>query len=224
MIIGTPESGIVKDGLVYWLNPSNDNSYPNSGTRVYDLSGTYSYSENFNSPTFDENVFVYNGSNQYTQLPNLSLNFPFHISYWGLERSSDTYGPSILFSNPTVNDKSAGIQVVINNFSVIRIYNYDGSFNAATTPAVTDTYYHICGNFTGSSFDLYINGEYKTSLSGPHSKVWTDTATSYNSCRLNRLSPIYYGGKMGDIQIYDRVLTADEILNNFEAIRGRYAI
>jgi hypothetical protein len=34
----------------------------------------------------------------------------------------------------------------------------------------------------------------------------------------------YFNGKISNVAIYNRVLTASEILQNFNALRGRYSI
>jgi len=225
--IQTPESGIVKDGLVYWFVPSNSNTYPGTGTKVYDLSGTNGDSDIINTPTYNGKTFVLsNGSNQNIELPNLSLNYPLNISFVSKEPVTGTNGTCVIFSNPTIESKSIGVTVQKNAAGGIRAFKFDGTFQNAlkTIDVEYDRFYYVSANFTSSSIDLYVDGEYDSSLAGPHAKVWTDTDTSYNIGKLNRPSTIYYPGEYGDMQIYNRALSADEIRQNMRALKSKYGM
>lgn len=73
--------------------------------------------------------------------------------------------------------------------------------------------------------DLYYNGTYLTGkavvggiTSSTHAFViGTENPGGYGT-------PAYFMGKIGSIQIYSRKLSAAEIRQNFEAMRGRYGI
>ena len=47
---------------------------------------------------------------------------------------------------------------------------------------------------------------------------------TYTIDKLFQGGSTYYGAKVGPIQIYDRALTATEVVQNFNALRGRYGI
>jgi len=224
--IQTPESGIVKDGLVYWFVPSNSNTYPGTGTKAYDLSGTNGDSDIINTPTYNGKTFVLsNNSNQYFELPNLSLNYPLNISFIAKEPFSGTNGPCVVFSDPTNGQKSIGLGIQKTLGGGIRAWDYDGTYTSIVkTDVEYNRFYYVSVNFTSSSIDLYVDGEYDSSLAGPHTKVWTDTDTSYNIGKLNRPSTLYYPGEYGDMQIYNRALSADEIRQNMRALKSKYGM
>ena len=69
--VTTPESGIVRDGLLYWINPSLASSYSGSGTTIYDLSGNdYDSSLQSGAGFSADNggVFSTNGSSSWIKL------------------------------------------------------------------------------------------------------------------------------------------------------------
>ena len=216
---------IVTDGLVLHLDAANTKSYPGSGTTWFDKSGNRNNGTLTNGPTFSSTnggSIVFDESNDYASLPNLSLNYPFNISFWAKEVTGNTSGPHITFSDPTQVGKSIFIGLIVNGAGTMRMAYYDGSFSSTTTPASLNTIYHISGNFTSTGFDLYANGVFKSTLAGAKNKVWTDTSTSYNVCLLNRVGIGYYGGSVYQVTMHNRALSATEILQNYNATKSRY--
>ena len=214
---------IVTDGLVLALDAANPNSYPGSGTTWNDLTPNKNNGTLVNGPTFDSangGSIVFDGINDYCSLPNLALNYPFHISFWG-EGTSTSDATGIAFVNPTSNAKSISLQIVP-DINAIRITYYDGSFTSASTFGENNTIYKVSGNFTSTGFDLYVNGVFANSLSGNKSKIWTDTNTSYNISLLNRPNTIYFPGNIYTTEIYNRTLTPEEILQNYNALKDRF--
>ena len=216
---------IVRDGLVLWLDANDKTSYPDSGTVWRDLSLGGNDGALTNGPTFDSDnggSIVFDGVNDYCSLPNLALNYPFHISFWGKATSASSIC-GITFTDPNSDTKSIGLQIntIQNN---IRITYHDSTFTSAFIPGYINTIYKVSGNFTSTSFDLYVNGLYGASLSGAKTKIWTDTSTSYNISLLNRPSIFYYSGNIYNTQIYNRALSATEILQNYNATKSRFGL
>lgn len=214
---------IVTDGLVFYVDAANPKSYPGSGTTWKDLSGNGNDGILTNGPTYNSangGSIVFDGVNDYCSLPNLNLNYPFHIDFWG-KVTSTQQNCGIIFSDPTSNTKSIGLQInsVLDH---IRIIYYDNTFNTAYIPGYVNTIYKVSGNFTSTGFDLYVNGVFANSLSGNKSKVWTDTNTSYNISLLNRPIITYLSGNIYNTQIYNRTLSPSEIIQNYNATKTRY--
>lgn len=229
MTNGILDSGqkIITNGLKLNYDAAQLRSYAGSGTSVVDLSGNSYTGTLVNGVAFNSSNggnFVFDGVNDYASLPNLSLNYPFNISFWAKEVTGNVLGPHVTFSDPTQVGKSVSLGLLVNGAGTIRMTYYDNSFTSTTTPASLNTIYHISGNFTSTGFDLYVNGVFKSTLTGAKSKVWTDTSTSYNVCLLNRIGIAYYGGTIYQMQIYNKSLSATEITQNFNANRKRYGL
>jgi hypothetical protein len=223
---------IVTNGLVLCLDAADKNSYPGSGTTWADLSTGENNSTLTNSPTYSAAPpkFFFDESNDYVQLPNLQLVFPFTISFWGKQSEGEVTGPHITFSDPTENKESVGLGLNLGS-GHMRIYYYTGTtfhkemvYDEGDNDYPYEQIYHITGTYTSSDFKLYVDGIYKGTLSMSFSKNWTDTSSSYNIMRLNRPSLAYYGGYVYQASVYNRALTDAEVFHNFEAHRGRFGI
>ena len=92
---------------------------------------------------------------------------------------------------------------------------------ADTSNHALNTWIQVVGTYDGATKKIYVNGVLKNSSAqtgvlgspGGTPKIGTYQGTNY--CM---------SGKIGDVKIYNRALTADEITTNFNALRGRYGI
>jgi hypothetical protein len=89
----------------------------------------------------------------------------------------------------------------------------------------TSNWFQVVGTYTSGSRILYINGV----------QVATDTQTGTIATNSSGMSIGAYGGNSGSngyfyngalsiCRVYNRVLTAAEVLQNFNAARGRYGV
>jgi hypothetical protein len=89
------------------------------------------------------------------------------------------------------------------------------------TPAL-NTWINLVGTYDGINMRLYANGVQVSSLA----KVGLMPAGSGYSVRIGKQAETGTGhnGKISAAKIYSRALSADEVLQNFTALRGRYGI
>ena len=80
---------------------------------------------------------------------------------------------------------------------------------------------HVVGTFQSGSRKIYVNGVQVAS----DAQVQTlpvnasgETIGMYNSAGY------YYNGSIGVVRVYNRVLTATEVSQNFQGLRTRYGI
>lgn len=103
---------IPSDGLVFFLDAGNTESYSGSGSSWYDLSGNGYHATLVNSPGFTANSgggIVFNGSNQYATISNPSPHVDFSEyqsvfmilkpSAFSVRRSAIGFGTSVEYSN-----------------------------------------------------------------------------------------------------------------------------
>jgi len=95
---------------------------------------------------------------------------------------------------------------------------------ACTGTIERDLWVNIVASWTGSSLSLYLNGVLSQTntgaLGGANIADWTiGSITAAGGNVGNR-----FQGEVGITQIYNKALTAAEVKQNFEAIRGRYGI
>jgi frataxin-like iron-binding protein CyaY len=90
----------------------------------------------------------------------------------------------------------------------------------------TSNWYQVVGTFTSGSMKLYINGILVTS-STPISTIRTLTQGVSIGCLGGYSSGSrfqFYNGSLSTCRVYNKVLTPEEIQQNFNATRGRYGI
>lgn len=84
-----------------------------------------------------------------------------------------------------------------------------------------NTIYHVTGIYDGSTVKIYLNGVLDATLS---SSIVPGTFTPTMVRIGHHYDTRYFGGSIYALSTYNRALTANEVAQNFNAIRGRYGI
>jgi hypothetical protein len=94
------------------------------------------------------------------------------------------------------------------------------------TPSITssvnmtvDVWYHLTFISNGTTSDLYLNGV-NVGTVGHAPSGWGN----YFAMGMIVQTGEYYKGTIGTTQIYDRALSAAEVIQNFNALRGRFGL
>jgi len=217
---------ITTSGLILCLDASNTRSYPGSGTAWTDLSGNANNGTLVNSPTYSSTNggnLTFNGTNQYGSTP-LSLGgyTAYTVAAWikttttGKEIAS-TYGAGNVFELFILNDGKLSVYA----------YGATLSYRASTSSVANGSWVHCAGVYEGSTATLntYVNGALANgTLTG--ATVPTSLTVSASTVVIGNVNSgsYYFNGSMGQISIYNRALSADEIAQNFNALRGRYGL
>ena len=207
------------DGLVLHLDAANTRSYPGSGNTVYDLSGFGNTSALTNGPTYNSSnlgAFVLDGSNDYI-LVNSQANI--------LSKTAYTKIAYIYISNfSTVNNIISGGfsgQHAFWMFGTVKLNaGHNGSWATvvgATTLSLNTWYFAAVTYSNSTGWKLYLNGrEDGTSAD-------TTTFTGNQEIVIGAYSSgNNFTGRISNIQVYNRALTATEIFQNYHATKGRY--
>jgi hypothetical protein len=67
---------------------------------------------------------------------------------------------------------------------------------------------------------IYIDGALNQAAQSNSGEVYTAETTNLQIGR--RINDLFYAGNIGFVQIYNRALTAAEILQNYNALRSRF--
>jgi hypothetical protein len=200
---------ISNDGLVLCLDAANPKSYPGTGATWFDLSGNGRNGTLTGSPTVSNGVFQFNGSNS-IQVSGINLSTGQYTVMGASRYSGATRGRMITgisnnwlmghWSNSVANYFAEGWVSGVGvggSDTVWRIY-------AATGNTATDTW------------ALYINGVLNVSNNGG--------SAGPNGLQVPQAGGEQSIGECGFILAYNRVLSDAEILQNFNALRGRFGI
>jgi len=216
---------IVTNGLVLYLDAGNIKSYPGSGTTWTDISGNDNGGTLINEPTYDSangGSIVFDGIDDYVdlginrKLDNILLGGRnWSISYW-IKYTID----GRILDNGNIGTDPAGTLEL--NTTAITANNLGTSSSLSASLISSDW---NCITLTKNSSTLhswYLNGTFSNS-----STPANDYITGGNTWKIGRRAfstSAMYGGNLAQLCIYGRVLTAAEVQQNFNALRGRYRI
>jgi len=100
-------------------------------------------------------------------------------------------------------------------------YTPGTNINADSLSPYTQTY-QVVGTYNGSNNKIYVNGELKNTGANISGNILAQN--NYNLMR-SQASQVDYGkGNFYSHKLYNKALTAAEIQQNFNALRGRYGI
>jgi hypothetical protein len=223
---------VVDDNLVLYLDVANTQSYAGSGSTWTDLSGEGN-NGTISGATYTSGIggdFDFDGSNdRVTFASGQDIGGEITISFWvypTLNTSINT------FLSTKGSSTSTGYAFVANSWNTGNrklIFEVANGSSADTVVSANDVVDNnqwqnlavTCVRSTGATV-LYKNG----------SSIVTDTLTvtdwgNTGTFEIGKYPPVdayWYHGKMSIAQVYTRALTAEEVAQNFNALRGRYGI
>jgi hypothetical protein len=222
---------IVTNGLALVLDAADRNSYPGSGTTWRDLSGNANNGTLINSPTFNSSnggSIYTNGSNQYIISPysgSATENFTF--SGWF---KNDDYSENkhILCRGRDANGNGWSAEIMVRTSGVamagvVTTVPSTVEFDAfGTSVLALNTWYYVTGVWTaGSSIKVYVNGI----LEATTNTTSTSLRSSTNGwCIGSQSNTLFSSGYNAIAQIYNRVLSNAEILQNYNSQKVRFGL
>ena len=245
---------IVTDGLILALDAANTKSYPGSGTTWTDLSGKGNNGTlngpTYNSS--NGGYFTFDGTNDGAKVPRTHLyqtGDEISVESWiNADNINDqTYQAFFTIGGVAATDRDRSYQMRVSNYSSTPGHIdalYRNSANTAwqiirtSNPVIANnTWYHVVSTYTygtGSSWKIYINGvEQSTTYSlgnGNADPIQPSDPSIYIGLgedgrpAFNTGSGEEWLGKIGKVGLYHKTLTAAEVKQNFNALRGRYGI
>ena len=196
----------------------------NNGT----LTGGTAYS------SLDDGAIIFDGSNDHVVISdNSDFSFgsgEFAIEVWFRPDSFATVSTSTYYAVLSCGFP-AQLYWVNNQFQFYASttnsgpYFISGSdFNSGSNSAARGVWHHIVVTRTGNDFKMYLNGELVDSESNSSSFGDPNTDTTIGATNYSGISHAVKG-KISNVRIYKgKGLTAAEVLQNFNALKGRFGI
>jgi hypothetical protein len=227
---------IVMDGLVLNLDAGITQSYPGSGTTWTDINGLGPKNNGtlINGPTFSGGSIAFDGTDKWVGVqynPSLGLSSQGTLSVWCYPNTLNQELFAGLIGMTTggkLNQQSYYLHWRDEDDVISAGIQNLGTYNTINTPKPTVIgWYCFVFTWNGSSLNLYQNG---TSVSTPVNQ----TISAQNLSSDIRIGGrMFYPdapgngefkGKISNTQIYNRALTASEVLQNFNAQKGRFGL
>jgi hypothetical protein len=205
---------------------SNFNALTNTnGVNVFDLISTNNGTAS-NITYNSDGYYSFNGTNSIITFPNNTAfdNQAFSVEVWVKTNALSQNG--FWFEKGTVNTQYSLFQ----EGTAIHWRAHNGSYvnmvsvTTATYMNTTD-WFHVVGTCISGSQVVYINGVSvgTGTTSGPFS-------TNNGGCSIGAYGgatgahSYWYNGSIAIVKVYDRVLSAGEVVQNFSALRGRFGL
>lgn len=231
---------IVRTGLILDLDAAQPLSYKGTGTAWNDLSDSANNGTLVNTPTYSNSNggyfdFDYTQSENVTFSNTSSLQFlnrlPYTLEAWVYPtRNPGASNWTGIFDRESVFGAgrdgyninflgSAGTQTTFaterfiagtNNFVFV---NIDSSLSV-------NAWQHIVATYDGTTLSLYRNA---SSVGTPVTSTGNISNTS-KSLTIGVRGGQYFGGRIANAKIYNRALTATEVLQNYNALKHRFGL
>jgi hypothetical protein len=219
---------IVTDGLVFYVDAANGNSYPGSGTDWANLSGSATATLT-NAPTYSSSnggYFSFDGTNDhvattYDATGKIDLTF---CVWLNIDNFNITNGGAI-FDQST---GSTGFGIRTSSSDTIQVFarNSDASslnyLSSAYTGLSTGTWYYVCVKFETNSITTYLDGAVNATNSATLDTISVDSSNDMEIGGRNDTTDGHLDGSIALVQIYEKGLSNDEVLQNYNALKNRF--
>ena len=223
---------IITDGLVFYLDPANKRSYSGSGITANSLVGgtgsTLVNGVGFSSA--NNGSFFFDGTNDYinTNIFSSSIGLTssnFSIGVWAKVKDYSTFNA---FVTRTLGNIAAPLDMYILNsvsyapgYLVVLLGNGTTWSTLQSSSQFPLTWTYLFFTLNSSTMALYYNAVFNSSTS-----LAVPRGESANPIKIGTREDgaTYMNGNISQVQIYNRALTQQEILQNYNATKGRFGL
>jgi fibro-slime domain-containing protein len=222
----------VPNGLVFSVDPSNWYTYPKYGSSVYDLKGnaTGTMGGNISYSTTALGTFLLDGNADYVDFGKTPTNFPtgdISVFVW-VRPTTLTNGWNIILTKWFQDYAGTGgysdfhYAIYPSGASYYQnLYTTTQSNLFGSTALFVNNWYQMGFVISGGTMQMYLNGV-------PDGASRTNSRTNYTQSSLwlgdARSGVGGFIGNIGSVLIYNRRISSDEVLQNFNATKHKYGL
>ena len=230
MVLNRDYESIVTDGLVLNLDAGFFPSYPKSGTTWYDVSSGGNNGTLINAPSYsspDGGSIKFDGTNDYVGIPfnsNLVTN-TLTLNMWLYPVDGYYPIPFAALPNSSTLNGFMLYQRNVENLWWWAIGNTSGT-DLVTTSLTRNVWVNLTGTYNGSTIRLYKNGSLVSTGSSSRTINFTSASVNGNLRIASDINSAYltFSGNVSTVQIYNKALSETEVLQNFNAQKGRFGL
>lgn len=219
---------IVKDGLIFYIDAANNKSYISGSSTCNDLSqnqltgslisGSYFTSSNGGS-------FIFDGVNDYIDFiisSNLNIGYGSWNAWIKPITLSDHFFHTIIGKSYAsgywfgLYQTSSNIQLWI-----------AGVAHSSSMTASLNSWSYVSSTWDGNYVNFYINGIFSNSVSQSLPIKTNNVSLKIGTDFRNGTSgpfDYHFTGNISNIQLYNRALSAQEVLQNFNTEKSRFGL
>ena len=219
-----PEENIVKNGLVLNIDAANPSSYAGSGNNAFDLSGFGNTATLVNGTGFGTTgggTFVFDSTDDYISMGTASSVKPTQLSLACFFKINAINAPNVIVGKQGTGLGAASYALVVQFGKLNFRIESGGIQDASYTFSNTSTYNYAVGTYDGSALKLYLNGSLVGTAATSVSIIYSDSYPLLMGYYANAFAT---NMNIGSMQLYNRALSATEVMQNFNAMRERYNI
>jgi len=220
---------IITDGLVLALDAASERSYPGTGASWYDLTKESNNGSLINGPLFSNDnygVIDFDGVNDWSLIvssPAFTVDTRTVEIIFRMNGSYSNYSPLAVYANGSSTSNRIWLGVQANKF---QMHGW-GTVDPICTTTIDSDEWYVCTfsyNKPTQAMKVYTNGVLESSVTNTQGGV---SASSSNNWYLASIPGGWQGVTYSDtsiasFKIYDRILSDDEVLQNYNSLKNRF--
>ena len=225
---------IVQDGLVFAIDAGSTRSYPGSGTTGTDLikSESIDLQNGVGFSTSGGGAFVFDGSDDYIDLPDslmtdLNGGTEASLCIWiKNDTTVNSVGTSGLIQLSGYTNSNGVLWFYNNGYTYLDIFrtNRVTVFANNTETGTNWNMLTITTTPGTNGWKCYMNGVFKSSTTGQSTVSVIDISDNPGLTLGRNSNSRYTNGKIANCLIYDKALSATEVLQNYNAQKSRFGL
>jgi hypothetical protein len=222
---------IVRSNLQLYLNAADPASYPGTGTSWFDLSPNAYTTTLIGDPAFNSTHFTFDGTTEYVDTNQSLAAESFSVGAWFRTSAA---GIKMILSKEVPAGNPWNYRIWLNGGTIVADMSQAPAFQASlSSPTATynnGAWYLVMFTRDDSTWRLYVNGNQINTRADPYTgsvsnaqELWIGRS-AFTAGGTSPSGSYQWVGDIGQVFIYDRVLSAAEILRNYNATKTVYGL
>jgi len=221
----------VSSGLELYYDPSQSASYPGSGTTLYDLSPSGANATIAGSPTDAGNWFTFSGSQTITtsNLAGLYSGWQHSLEIWFSPSAASSVFSDTGSASTATGYHTTGLEVYSAGpfyLTNAMLWNGTGTTRVGGGTVSLNSWYQLVRVYNGSNTAYaYLNKVKSSDTSIAWSAPSPGWYLNFGASDATKFATgAAFQGKLGVVRLYNRVLSQEEVTQNYNATKGLYGL
>ena len=233
---------MIQNGLVLALDAADRNSYISGSTTWTDISGNNTNGTLINGPTFSSangGSLFFDGTNDYITLPSTIIPATSNWTYSSFFNFNQLVTGSVLYSQYIAIGNNGRLIIrlsdAVQNTSQFALFLGSGtgysstSIYTNTTASINTNYNLTIVRSSQYTYNIYVNGVFDTGSTTAFTANILQTTPVIGGINIGGVNPTpatadFLNGRIYSTTIYNRALSAQEVLQNYNATKTRFGL